>query len=431
MDNAMRVARRQPLTTGGGQTAYKTSRTLRNINSVTLLSFTTLTSMPDLVLPIIRSGSFNAWRKGLSRWALDPEYRQMMKNVGVAMENIIHDRMTYMYGAADGKTTHAFFNATMLTPWTDMNRQIAGATAIEAFIAMQKKTLKNWDETKPLAEQNRQFKTAYRFLKRYGLSDFAHGQRRGNETLADPGLLDGDNAVSELRRGIIKFADETIYAPNPNDIPMWGQTPFGALAFHLKPFPLMMTRMTGYVLNEALRHGNVKPLAYFSMLGPAAGAGALAVKDVVQMRGGEENREAAVRKRNILKTFGYDEKVHGNEHDVLGWVAEGAGHMGALGIVRDSLGAAASAVENGTYGQNRFASWAFGPTYGLTSAIFTGLAGLVDDSDNSNAKERSAVREVANRIPLVGGVRKWREGIVDLAAGEYDRGGSGWGSSWN
>ncbi|MBC8476657.1 MAG: hypothetical protein H8D52_04890 [Gammaproteobacteria bacterium] len=61
MDNAMRVSRRQPLTTGGGQMAYKTSRTLRNINSVTLLSFTTLTSLPDLALPIIRSGSFTSF----------------------------------------------------------------------------------------------------------------------------------------------------------------------------------------------------------------------------------------------------------------------------------------------------------------------------------------------------------------------------------
>ena len=447
MDNAMRVARRQPLTTGGGQAAYKTSRTLRNINSVTLLSFTTLTSLPDLVLPIIRSGSFNAWRKGLAKYALDPEYRQMMKNVGVAMENIIHDRMVYMYGAADGKTTHAFFNATGLTPWTDINRQIAGATAIEAFDAMQKKTLKHWDQTKPLAEQNRQFKTAYRFLKRYGLSDFAHGQRRGTEALGNPALLDGDMASDELRRGIIKFADETIYAPNPNDIPLWAQTPFGAMAFQLKSFPLMMMRLSGYAASEAFRHGNYKPLIYLSTLGPAVGAGAIGVKDIVQMRGGEENRDVDVRRRNILKTLGYDEKVHGNEQDFLGWYAEGAMHMGAMGILADSLGAAAGAVENGTYGKNRLASYIFGPSFGLAQSGITAVAGAWDAAtggENSNAKERAAAREVITRIPVLGGVRGAREGLVDTLIGEPNRGsgssgsggsggswGKSWGSSWN
>jgi len=434
MDNAMRVSRRQPLTTGGGQMAYKTSRALRNINSVTLLSFTTLTSLPDLVLPIIRSGSFTAYRKGLARYASDPEYRQMMKNVGVAMENIIHDRMTYMYGAADGKTTHAFFNATMLTPWTDMMRQIAGATAVEAFIAMQKKSLKHWDETKPLAQQSRQYKTAYRFLKRYGLGDFAHGQRRGSETLGDPALLDGDLASDELRRGIIKFADESIYAPNPNDIPLWGQTPFGAMMFQLKSFPLMMTRLTGYTLKEA-RLGNIKPLAYMATLGPAVAAGALGIKDIIQMRGGDENREAALRKRNLLKTMGYDEKVHGNEDDFLGWYIESAMHMGAMGILADSLGAASMAVENGTYGQNRLASYIFGPSFGLAQSGITAIAGVKDaitGGDNSNAKERSAAREVLTRIPVVGGIRGAREGLVDKLIGEASRGGSssGWGGSW-
>ena len=139
IQNSMRIAMKKPLTAFGGKGVVNTSRTLRAVNNVTLLGFTTLTSIGDLGLPIIRSGSFKSWVKGLHKWKTDPEYRAMLQNVGVAMENIIHERMLHLYGAPNGKGSHAFFNATFLTPWTDMNREIAGATAHEAFVAMQKK----------------------------------------------------------------------------------------------------------------------------------------------------------------------------------------------------------------------------------------------------------------------------------------------------
>ena len=428
-DNAMRVARRQPLTSFGGQTAYKASRAIRNFNSVSLLSFTTLTSMGDLVLPIIRSGSFSDWAKGVKKYAEDPEYRQMLKEVGVAMESIVHDRMTYLYGAADGKLTNAFFNATMLTPWTDMNRQIAGATGIEAFKTMQTKTMRAYNPNAPLEAQPREYKVAYRFLARYGLQEFAHGQRRGLESLGNSALLKDSD---EFRRAVIKFADDTIFTPNPNDIPQWAQTPFGALAFQLKSFPLMLGRLGKYAAQEALNKEarNVKPLLYFATLGPAFGAGTLALKDVIQMRGGEENREADLRNRNLLKTLGYDSKVHGDVNDFWGWYMEGMMMMGGLGILGDVIHSAATNADNGAYGQQRFASTLLGPTFGLVNSGMTVLGGAKDaltGGDNSNSKERAAAREVLTRIPVLGGVRAGREAAVDIIAGEPSGNASGWG----
>jgi len=423
-DNAMRILHKKPMH-GVNKTGMKVSRGLRFFNNVSLLGFTTLTSIGDLGLPIIRSGSFKSWANGVKNLK-DPEYREMIRNVGVAMENIVHERMVNLYGSPDNKASHAFFNATGLTPWTDMNRQIAGATGYETFVTMQRKAQTKFVEGKNYADQSRDYKTAHRFLKNYGLSEFLPGGKRGNESLGNRELMSGDKADETVRMAIIKFADDAIFQPNPNDIPMWAQTPVGALVFQLKSFPLMMSRMTGHIIKEA-NHGNLKPLAYFASLGPAFGMVTLGVKDVIQMRGGDDDRSPEFRKRNMLKALGYDDKVHGGEDDFLGWYIEGMMIMGGLGLLGDVIHSGLSQVDNGAYGQNRMWSTVLGPSFGLGTAGMQISAGLMDESDNSNAKERSAAREIATRIPVLGGNRRIRENIVETVAGEDQNGSSaGW-----
>jgi hypothetical protein len=435
VENSMRVAMKQPLTGIGGQTMLRASRFLRSFNNVTLLGWTTLTSMSDLVLPIIRSGSFKDWSRGLVKWASDPEYRQMLNDVGVAMENIVHERMVYMYGAVDGKLSNAFFNATMLTPWTDMNRQIAGATAYETFKTMQRKANNHYEPAKELSQQHSQYKIAHRFLTNYGLASFLPGGDKGTITLSDRTLLQSDD---ELRMALIKFADDSIFQPNPNDIPLWAQTPLGALVFQLKSYPLMMMRMGKDVLYNDLRAfvkgegGDPTRALYFLSLGPAFGMGALALKDIVQARGGDDERSSEVRSRNILKFMGYDEKIHGNENDFLGWYAEGMMMMGGFGLLGDVIHDTLAQVDNGAYGKTRIAQTLGGPSVGVFFGAIDVAAGAADDSENSNAKERTAMREIATRIPVVGGIRNVREEIVDAVAGEANSGGNtgGWTSSW-
>ena len=122
----------------GSEAWRKASSALRMVNGVTLLSFTTLTSLGDLVLPLIRSGNFRAWTTALKNYASDPvagsAYRDMIRNVGVAVENTVHQRMANSYGIDANRFTTGFFTATGLTPWTDMMRG-AGATAFEHFKA--------------------------------------------------------------------------------------------------------------------------------------------------------------------------------------------------------------------------------------------------------------------------------------------------------
>lgn len=424
MENALRVAMKKPQVGNGTRALSTTSQAIRSFNNVTLLGFTTLTSIPDIMLPIIRSGEFKAWTQAIGKFASDPEYKRMIHDVGVAMESIVHDRMIHMYGAPDNRISNAFFNATMLTPWSDTMRQIAGATGYESFKTMQRRAFNEFKEGVPLAQQSGSYKTAWRYMNRYGLQDYLPDGDKSHIDLGDRRLLTEDEGI---RTAVISFANEAQFAPNANDIPLWAQTPIGAIVFQLKSYPLMMMRMGKYVVSEASK-GNVKPLAYFATLGPAFGAGTLAIKDIVQSRGGDDNKEMALRKRNILKVLGYDKKIHGDEQDFLGWYAEGMVTMGGLGLLGDIMHSAVQQADNGAYGKVRMFSTLFGPTVGDMSAVMEVAGGIFDKKD-SNAKERSAWREVATRVPVLGGVASFREGVTDALAGEASDGKGGWNAS--
>lgn len=414
VEDAVRVAQRKARHATNPRAA-RASGVMRTFNSVTLLSFTTLTSLGDLALPLIRSGSMKNWTSAMKKFAEDPHYRDLIAGTGVAIENILHERQLHMFGATDTKLSNAFFNATGLTPWTNLNRKLAGAVGFESIKTMQRKAVDTFKEGVPLTEQSRSYRTAHRFMASVGLEDFLPGGARAGETLDNLELLESDDVV---RQAVVRFADKAIFTPNPNDIPLWAQTPIGALVFQLKSFPLMMGRLSKDVILEA-KKGNVMPLVYFATLGPAFGMGALAAKDIVQMRGGEDGESAELRKRNALKWLGYDEKVHGDEDTFMGWYLEGAMAMGGLGLIGDMAFGISNNAENGAYGQVRTASMIGGPSVGSGFAALTVFSGL-KDRDESNAKERSAAREVATRLPVIGGIRKARESIVDALAGETD-----------
>lgn len=437
MEDALRVSLKQPLTAPsyGGETALHASRVLRQFNSLTLLGFTTLTSFSDLALPLIRSGEFKAWYSAMRQMAQDPDYARLIRQTGVAAESIVHENMSNLFGGQSARVTNAFFNATLLTPWTEMNRKIAGATGYETFKVMQDRAFRYYKDGAPIAEQPYQYKQAHRFLSQYGLADYLPAGAKGMTSIADRALLESDDT---LRTAIIKFADQAVFQPNANDIPLWAQTPIGALLFQLKSYPLMMARMGKEVLVNDIKAlwkgegGDPRRAMYFLALGPAFGMGALALKDIIQARGGEENNSPELRKRNILKVLGYDKEVHGDENDFLGWYAEGFMTMGGLGLLFEMIHDIAAQVDNGAYGKVRVASTVLGPSAGTMFSAMDVAAGVFDSGENSNAKERSAVREAVGRIPIAGQVKGFREMVVDAFAGEQEgRGGSGgWTSSW-
>ncbi len=440
MQNSVNLALKKPMSGVGGKRIHEATKAIKGFNSVTLLGWTTLTSLGDPALTLIRSGSFQDWYKGMKQAATDPEYRKMIHDVGVAIENIVHERQIYMYGASNSKLTNAFFNATMLTPWTDMNRQAAGAVGYESFKTMQRKANNFFKKGVPIAEQSRDYKTAHRYLMSYGLGDFLPGGGRHKERLSNMKLLSDDDAV---RRAVIQFADQSIFQPNANDIPMWWQTPIASMVTQLKSFPLMMTRMGKYTLDEmfgdfetgrltanpARMNRNAWPLLYMAAAGPAFGGLALSAKDFAQARGGDTGEEFDLRNRNLLKSLGYNEKIHGNENDFAGWYVEGLMQMGGLGLFGDVLHSVATQSDNGAYGEQRITSALLGPSLGLLTGSVRAFAGAKDwalDTTESNAKERQAAREIVGRVPVLGGIRQLKEKAVDLWAGESSRDKKNW-----
>jgi len=418
--------------------AHTFSKNMRNFNSVTLLGFTTLTSLGDPALSAIRTGSLKSWSQGMAKYAADPHYRDFIRSSGVAIENIVHERMTGLYGSVSSKNTVAFFNGTMLTPWTNTQREMAGAVGFEWFKSEFNRAITNFNPQAPLTAQNRTFKKAYRILRRYGLDDML-AQNRRIDNVSD------FNEMPELRSAINKFANESIFTPNPNDIPLWAQTPVGAMIFQLKSYPLMLQRMVGDSIKQATQVDPVTgggrrfgPLLMLASVAPAAGAGTLAVKDVVQRRGedGDNLRERSA--QEMAERLGFDPGLHGDVDAFLGWYLEGFVMLGGLGLLADMMYQTTEQVDQGgAYGAMRTAGVAGGPWVGTLWAGYDVVSGGWDAAmrgdENGTGKERNAMRAVAQRIPVAGGIRSLREDLVDKVAGEPTKPGkksSGWNTNW-
>ena len=426
IDKFNSVLNKRPIDgSSGHEMKHKFSRGVRSFNSVSLLAYTTLSSIPDLALPLIRSGNMTAFARAWSKYASDPDYRHMAKRMGTGIENLIHDRMVQMAGQSDQKFTNAFFNFTLLTDWTNMNREVAAMVGFEAF-----KT--EIDRASRLRREGRMDSMAYRkavrFLERYGLTgpnaehDFLHKNSFALDSLPQDEVIQ-----NQLKAAMLRFTNEAIFTPNPNDVPMWAQTPYGAIIFQLKSFPLMMSRLSKDILKEAFVHGNMKPLMYMATAGVGLGMVSLGVKDFVQSRGGEDEKSRALRLRDSGKLGELIGVEEGGDADArIGWYLEGLLAMGGLGLFAEMMYNTSAQLDNGAYGQMRTMSAVFGPTVGLMQQGLTVAAGAQEAAfgdPDSNYKERAAVREAARRIPVAGGYRPFVEGVTDLVAGE--RGGDG------
>lgn len=429
-----RAVQRKPVgASGAGYAAMNTaSKAVRNFNSVSLLSFTTLTSLGDPMLTAVRSGSPVAFTKAMTKYASDPHYRSFIQNAGLAIENVVHERLTGMHGTAASKNTVAFFNATMLTPWTNLNRNMAGAVGLEFFYTEYDRALTNYNPNMPATQQNTQFKKAFRVLRRYGLDKYLDDGMTSIRGITD------FNQHPELRSAMNKFANEAIFTPNPNDVPLWAQTPVGAMIFQLKSYPLMLGRLVNDSIKQATEVDPVTgggrrfgPLLMLATAAPLGGALSLAAKDIVQKRG-EDNETFRERKLSkIAEGFGFDTNIHGDRDDYLGWYVESMVQIGGLGLIANMFYDTAEQLDNGAYGKQRIASTIFGPSVGLFNDAVNVVQGVTDTNEDANGKERSAARSVVGRIPVVGGIKPLKEAAVDEIAGEVKKKGSSWGKGWS
>ena len=407
------------------------SKFLRTFSSVTLLGWTTLTSITDISLPFLRGAgirdSYNAMRN-FANGEDGAEYRAALRSIGASMENVAHQRMSMLYGGTGSKLSNAFFNATMLTPWTNLNREVATATGYEMLKATQKIAQKHYRPGQ--VSQSAKYRRAKRKLEQFGLGEYAHNDR----SLEDVALLYDD---ARLRTALHRFANESIFTPSKTDMPLWAQdnnSPWGAVLFQLKSYPLMFQRLAAHTFKEAYRYfdprntpgsgrtahdGDIKPLLNMILIGVPSGSLALTAKDILQMRGGDDERSAATRERSfnkLLEEMGYDVRVHGREKDkFLGWAIESLIHTGGFGLVADLLYQAGMQDEKGSYGVNRIMGLALGPSFGTLQAGATMFQGV---NPTEGSISRPAAREFSQRVPVLGGIRSIREFAVDTLAGE-------------
>ena len=439
MDQMVNVLNRRPIDgTSGNEIHHKVVRRLKSFNSVTLLGFTTLTSLPDVVTPLLRGGHARAWSKAWSKWMLDDDYKLMAKRVGTGIENMLHDRMVQMAGEGGQKFTNAFFNATLLTPWTNTVREVAAMVGMESMKVEIEKAVKLMQSGQ---KNSRAYQRAEKFLLHFGLTgpdaphDFIRSQAFAIDRLPEDPIIE-----NQVRTALLKFTNESVFAPNPNDIPQWAQHPGASLVWQLKSYPLMFQRLVGGIIDEA-KNGNTKPLMYFLSLAPMFGVASLAIKDVIQMRGGDDEQSADFRNRKVsnMAGFGRIAKALGVEDEsmadkAIGWYLEGMITLGGFGLLADVLYNSAAQLDNGAYGTIRIASVFAGPTAGTFASgvqVAAGASHALFGEDDSNYRERAAIRETVRRIPVVGGIASVREGAADLA-GESSRksgGGGGYGSS--
>ena len=418
---------------------HRSSKALRNFNAITLLGSTVFTSFGDMVLPIVRSGSLKAYSKAMAKYMTDPHYRRMTRNIGAALENQIHERMTGLYGADSSRNTVAFFNATLLSPWTGFWRSASSAVGHEWFKAEYAIALTNFNPRLDLSKQNMKFKKAYRVLRAYGLDELlATNQRIDDFDSFIPNPSDSPqrrDAKQRVQEAVIKFSNQTIFTPNANDIPLIGQSPAAQVVYQLKSFPIMMGRTAFDVGRLAVTADPVTkggrrfaPAVMLATVAPlAGGGGANLIKDYVQARGEDQTRQPRERSFNdIAESMGYDADVHGEVYGIsadafLGWYVEGMVQMGGLGLLADILYQTAEQADNGVYGQQRILSVFGGPSVGLAMDTVTLYQGVVDGDDSKNYPERAAARVAATRIPVLGGYRDIREGIVDAVGGPSGR----------
>ena len=284
------------------------------------------------------------------------------------------------------------------------------------------------------------YKKAKRFLERYGLTgeNAEHDFLSNSSFMIDEIPANREDVQMQVRAAALRFTNEAIFTPNPNDVPMWAQPPWGSLMFQLKSFPLMMARLSRHVVSEAFVHKNPMPFIYMATAGVGAGAVSLGMKDLVQQRGGDDERSAEFRERSLTKNSETLAKVFGVREgsDVdkyAGWYMESLMAMGGLGLFAEFFYNAASQADNGAYGKMRVASAVAGPSF---SAVFdsglTMAAGASDfiSGEEKTGNKRAALREMARRVPVAGGISDFREGAADIG-GEPGKPGrkGGFGSS--
>jgi FtsZ-binding cell division protein ZapB len=425
------LAGRPAYTVNANQGLRNAAGMVKTFNSVSLLSGAVLASFGDTTLSLLRSGSVKDWMKGTTsavRMAMsDSITAQAMARVGVGMEAILNENVLHVNGGMSSKISNAFFQANMLTPWTNAMRQTA---ALVGFESIKSNQLTAQAERFAGRTDSWKYRKSMRYLRQLGLGSLVD----------EPKLVDFSSAVEKdaVAEAVHKFVNESVFQPNRNDMPLWTQDPITSIFWQFKAYPTMMGRLVKKNFKDAVAMedgkyaGDPMGLMYLMTIGAAAGAGVTYAKDVVygkNQEAGDGNWRSgrSYTLSKIVQDFGFKDFDLGSEgaDAVLGTYAQGLLSLGALGFLGDLLFQSAKSVDNGSYGRERIMSQLAGPTLGLFSDTIQVVSGgqnlLIEGTDEDgygSAEARTAVRKIAKRVPIIGGQDPWVEAFVNDTAGE-------------
>ena len=410
---------------------------MTSLNNMTMLSMATVASLSDVGLIAVRSGEVMPFLKGIKATMKqmaggDQAERDAIRSLGVQFET---DRMNNFLNNNNGRIqgmNNAFFKATGLTQWTAFSRQMSANVGFEAIKCFQRQA------REAIASGNQNsltYRKAMYWLRTLGLNDpeFINGRALTNYAdlieacKTDPSL---ESMNEKVARAVVKFVNQSAFAPNRADTPAWAQSGFGRLVFQFKSYPLMLGRLTKWALDSArLKNGaNIKPLVLLATLGVGMGAGGQALRDVISGRNidYEDDDQSfadmhSVKQRlasEICRQLGWEswaDNLEGTQIDsIIGWYASGLMGLGALGIIGDFAFNLTESTQDGAYGELNVAKQLFGPSFGTVMDAYhvakTGYnmtaEGLGIKSERpSNKDERRAFSVLESRIPVVGGFR--------------------------
>ena len=418
---------------------------MTSLNNMTMLSMATIASLSDVGLIAVRSGEVMPFLKGIKATMKqmaggDQAERDAIRSLGVQFET---DRMNNFLNNNNGRIqgmNNAFFKATGLTQWTAFSRQMSANVGFEAIKCFQRQA------REAIASGNQNsltYRKAMYWLRILGLNDpeFINGRALTSYAdmieacKADPSL---ESMNEKVARAVVKFVNQSAFAPNRADTPAWAQSGFGRLVFQFKSYPLMLGRLTKWALDSArLKNGaNIKPLVLLATLGVGMGAGGQALRDVISGRNIDYEDDGqsfadmhSVKQRlasEICRQLGWEswaDNLEGTQVDsIIGWYASGLMGLGALGVIGDFAFNLTESTQDGAYGELNVAKQLFGPSFGTVMDAYhvakTGYnmtaEGLGIKSERpSNKDERRAFSVLESRIPVVGGFRSLGRELKD------------------
>lgn len=418
---------------------------MTSLNNMTMLSMATIASLSDVGLIGVRSGEVMPFLRGIKATMKqmaggDQAERDAIRSLGVQFET---DRMNNFLNNNNGRIqgmNNAFFKATGLTQWTAFSRQMSANVGFEAIKCFQRQAR----EAMASGNQNSlTYRKAMYWLRTLGLNDpeFINGRALTSYAdmieacKADPSL---ESMNEKVARAVVKFVNQSAFAPNRADTPAWAQSGFGRLVFQFKSYPLMLGRLTKWALDSArLKNGaNIKPLVLLATLGVGMGAGGQALRDVISGRNIDYEDDGqsfadmhSVKQRlasEICRQLGWEswaDSLEGTQVDfIIGWYASGLMGLGALGVIGDFAFNLTESTQDGAYGELNVAKQLFGPSFGTVMDAYhvakTGYnmtaEGLGIKSERpSNKDERRAFSVLESRIPVVGGFRSLGRELKD------------------